>query len=114
MLKVAGQNDGKVEALLISDEQFRAFLARHAALAVEDARLAPVPEDNEDMTGSYVMIDPMGRFFDNVDGRLCYSPPIQEVGIEQAFQAIRWDRERFVGRGGIYPWIRKKPPIGEG
>jgi len=114
VLPVLGQNDGKVESLLISDEQFRAFLARHAPLAAEDVRLAPVAEDNEDMTGSYVMIDPMGRFFDNVDGRLCYSPPILEVGVERAFQAIRCDRERFIRRGGLYAWIREKPRRGEG
>ena len=105
VLPIAGQNDGRVEPLLITAEQFRAYVERHAHLAAEG--FAPVAEDNEDMTGSYVMIDPMGRFFDNVDGRLVYSPPILERGVEQAFAAVRWERQRFLDRGGLYPWRRR-------
>jgi radical S-adenosyl methionine domain-containing protein 2 len=105
VLPIAGQNDGKVEPLLISGEQFRAYVDRHAHLATEG--LAPIAEDNEDMTGSYVMIDPMGRFFDNVDGRLVYGQPILDVGVEQAFSTVRWERERLVGRGGLYAWRRR-------
>jgi hypothetical protein len=48
------------------------------------------------MTGSYIMIDPMGRFFDNVDGRLVYGPSILDVGVAQAFAEVRWERERMV------------------
>jgi radical S-adenosyl methionine domain-containing protein 2 len=105
VLPIAGQNDGRVEPLLITAEQFRAYVERHAHLAGEG--FPPVAEDNEDMTGSYVMIDPMGRFFDNVDGRLVYSPPILEHGVEQAFAAVRWERQRFMARGGLYPWRRR-------
>lgn len=104
VLPVAGQNDGTVEPLLIDADQFRAYVERHAHLAAEG--LGPVAEDNEDMTGSYVMIDPMGRFFDNVDGRLVYSPAILDVGVEAAFARVRWERERLVARGGLYAWRR--------
>lgn len=104
VLPIAGQNDGRVEPLLITPEQFRAFVARHAHLAAEG--MAPIAEDNEDMTGSYVMIDPLGRFFDNVQGRLFYGPRISEVGVEQAFLAVQWSLQRFLGRGGKYEWRR--------
>jgi radical S-adenosyl methionine domain-containing protein 2 len=104
VLPIDGQNDGRVEPLLITAEQFRGYLDRHAHLAAE--HLPPIPEDNEDMTGSYVMIDPMGRFFDNVDGRLVYGPSILERGVEAAFAAVRWERERLIGRGGLYAWRR--------
>lgn len=107
VLPVAGQNDGKVEPLLIDAAQFRAYVARHAHLAAEG--LGPIAEDNADMTGSYVMIDPMGRFFDNVDGRLVYSPGILDVGVEAAFARVRWERERLVARGGLYAWRRTSP-----
>jgi radical S-adenosyl methionine domain-containing protein 2 len=104
VLPIAGQNDG-VEPLLISAQQFAGYVARHAHLAAEGIDV--VAEDNAAMTSSYIMIDPMGRFFDNVDGRLAYSEPILEVGVERAFRTIRWERERLVARGGLYPWRRK-------
>lgn len=106
VLPVAGQNDGTVEPLLIDADQFRAYIDRHAHLVAEG--LGPIAEDNADMTGSYVMIDPMGRFFDNVDGRLVYSPAILDVGIEAAFARVRWERDRLVARGGLYAW--RRPP----
>lgn len=104
VLPVAGQNDG-IEPLLVSAQQFRSYVERHAHLAAEG--LDVVAEDNAAMTGSYIMIDPMGRFYDNVEGRLVYSEPILEVGVERAFSTIRWERERLVARGGLYPWRRK-------
>jgi radical S-adenosyl methionine domain-containing protein 2 len=105
VLPIDGQNDGRVEPLLITDAQFRAYVDRHAHLAAEG--LGPVAEDNEDMTGSYVMIDPMGRFFDNTDGRFVYGPPILERGVEEAFAAVRWERQRLIDRGGLYEWRRR-------
>jgi radical S-adenosyl methionine domain-containing protein 2 len=84
VLAVAGQNDG-VEPLLITAEQFRRYLERHAHLAAE--ALAPIAEDNAAMTGSYLMIDSLGRFFDNVESRLVYGVPILEAGVERALRA---------------------------
>ncbi|HEY4242251.1 MAG TPA: viperin family antiviral radical SAM protein [Kofleriaceae bacterium] len=95
VLPVRGQNDG-VEPLLVTAAQFQAYLDRHA-------HLDPVGEDNAAMTGSYVMIDPAGRFFDNVDGQLAYGRSILDVGAEAAFGDVRFERERLVARGGLYP-----------
>lgn len=103
VLPIAGQNDG-IEPLLVSAEQFRSYVERHAHLA--DDGIDVVAEDNAAMTGSYIMIDPLGRFFDNVDGRLVYGPPILDAGVERAFASVRFERERLVARGGIYPWRR--------
>lgn len=102
VLPVGGQNDGKVEPLLITGEQFRAFVERHAPLS--EFGLAPVVEDNDAMTGSYVMVDPLGRFFSNASGRHVYSAPILEVGVETALAQIGWDAAKFVERGGLYDW----------
>lgn len=63
-----------------------------------------MPEDNEDMTGSYAMVDPAGRFFDNTAGHYRYSRSILSVGIADAWQDIRFDAQRFEERGGIYDW----------
>lgn len=104
VLPVDGQNDGMVEPLLITKDQFDSFVRRHAHLAAEG--LGPVAEDNDAMTGSYLMTDPLGRFFDNVDGRLRYSRPILDVGIRQALDEVRFALVRLKNRGGVYDWRR--------
>lgn len=102
VLPVAGQNDGRVEDLLLSRRQFEAFVARHRALETRGITL--VPESNDLMTGSYVMIDPAGRFFDNTAGRHTYSRPILEVGAAAALRDVAVDPERFAARDGRYAW----------
>mgnify|MGYP000695557202 CR=1 FL=1 len=102
VLPMAGQNDGRVEDLLISQEAFQAFVDRHAHLAEE--RLAPIVEDNDAMRGSYVMVDPLGRFFGNATGRHVYSAPILEVGVQAALAQVGFSAEKFEARGGVYAW----------
>jgi radical S-adenosyl methionine domain-containing protein 2 len=102
VLPVGGQNDGAVDDLLIDAGQFRAFVERHAALATEG--LAPIAEDNDAMTASYAMIDPLGRLFDNSAGHHTYSAPIHEVGVARALRQIRFSLARLVARGGKYAW----------
>ncbi len=102
VLPMAGQNDGAVESLLITDEQFKAFVQRHAPLAAEG--LAPVVEDNDAMRGSYLMIDPLGRFFGNATGRHVYSRPILDVGIAAAMAEVGFVETKFEARGGRYAW----------
>ena len=102
VLPVAGQNDGSVEDLLITDAQFRAFVDRHAHLAGEG--LAPVVEDNDAMRGSYVMVDPLGRFYGNATGRHVYSAPILEAGVAAALAQVGFQPDKFDARGGRYAW----------
>lgn len=109
VLPIEGQNSGAVEPLLISAEDFMAFVDRHRGVAAHGVTVAA--ETNEDMTGSYAMIDPLGRFFSNVDGRYLYSPPILEVGVASAFRAVTFDPGRFVARGGRYDWGTKRVPL---
>ncbi|MGB1016821.1 MAG: radical SAM protein, partial [Nannocystaceae bacterium] len=61
VLPIEGQNDGDVEPLLITTSQFRNFVERHTDLT--DEGFGPVAEDNDAMTDSYAMIDPLGRFY---------------------------------------------------
>jgi radical S-adenosyl methionine domain-containing protein 2 len=102
VLPIGGQNDGGVEPLLVTPDQFAAFVAGHAHLAKEG--LAPIVEDNDAMRGSYAMIDPLGRFYGNATGRHVYSPPILEVGVEAALTAVGFVPARFDARGGRYSW----------
>jgi len=102
VLAVAGQNDGKIDDLLISGAAFAGFVDRHAHLAAEG--FAPVVEDNDAMRGSYVMIDPRGRFFCNTTGGHRYSRPILEVGVFAALGEVGFQLEKFDARGGRYAW----------
>ena len=112
MLPVAGENDGAVEDLSIPEADFRAFVDRHGAL--REAGIAIVPEDNDAMTDSYLMIGPDGRFFGHVphvSGRtLEYGPPILEAGFSEALRQTGFSRDKFHARGGAYDWLR---PVGE-
>ncbi len=102
VLTVGGQNDQDTEVLRIAPPEFEAFVARHLSLKMSGIDV--VPEDNAAMTGSYAMVDPAGRFFDNTQGRHTYSRAILEVGIDAAWRDIRFDHARFRERGGLYAW----------
>jgi radical S-adenosyl methionine domain-containing protein 2 len=102
VLPVVGQNDVGVSDLLITDAQFTQFVARHRS--VGDAGIRLVAESNDLMTGSYVMVDPAGRFFDNVEGQHRYSRPILEVGVPAALGGVQIDAETFRRRDGVYDW----------
>lgn len=104
VLPVIGQQAGPIDDLLISADQFKLFVDRHLPLEQEGIKL--VPETNEDMTNSYVMIDPIGRFFSIAEGRYCYSEPILDVGVECAFAQTRFEFQKYHGRGGEYGWVR--------
>jgi radical S-adenosyl methionine domain-containing protein 2 len=100
VLPVEGQNDGRVEPLLCADDDFTAFVERHQALEADG--IAVVPEDNEDMRGSYAMVDPAGRFFDNASGGHSYSAPILRAGLDAAWSQVSFSMDRFLDRGGAY------------
>jgi radical S-adenosyl methionine domain-containing protein 2 len=100
VLPVTGQNDGRVEPLLCSDGDFAGFVERHQRLEADG--IAVVPEDNEDMRGSYAMVDPAGRFFDNAGGGHSYSTPILRAGLDAAWSEVTFSMDRFLDRGGAY------------
>ena len=102
VLPVRGQNDHLIDDQVITPEQFASYVARNRR--VEELGVVVVPEDNELMTGSYVMVDPAGRFFDNTTGAHVYSRPIIEVGVEAALRDVSVDPAQFRLRGGLYAW----------
>jgi radical S-adenosyl methionine domain-containing protein 2 len=102
VLPIHGQNDARFGEFAVAEADFLAFVARHTAVA--ERGIAVVPENNHAMQGTYGMIDPRGCFIDNADGVLRYSPRILDVGVEAAWQQIRFDTERFVARGGHYDY----------
>ncbi len=100
VLPVVGQNHERFAEFEIDQASFEAFVARHRATKAAGVEI--VSETNEAMRGSYAMIDPAGRFYDNTTGRHRYSAPILEVGVAQAWAQVSFDPERFRARGGDY------------
>ena len=94
VLSVDGVNDADAQSFLLESDKFEAFVLRHK-------QYAQVVESNADMIGSYLMISPDGRFFDNRKG-YTYSKPILSVGLEVAFNNVYFDYQSFVDRGGNY------------
>jgi radical S-adenosyl methionine domain-containing protein 2 len=111
VLPVKGQNDGKVEPLLINRQEFDDYVARHRELDAEG--LGPVAEDNRALTGTYLMLDALGRLFSNKTGEHVYTDSVLDVGVWEAVRQVGWDVDGFLGRGGIYRWeheaIRQAP-----
>lgn len=101
MLPIEGQNDKRAEQMEINDAQFQLFIENNR---IENHTIDTIVENNSDMKGSYLMIDPAGRFFDNVAGKHSYSPPILEIGVEQALSYVSCSMEKFINRGGWYNW----------
>lgn len=91
MLPVVTQN------LAVSNAAFMAFVERHHAF-----RDVYRVEDNDEMLESYIMIDPLGRFYQNGKDTLSngyqYSPPILNTGAAEAFSDMRFSAERYAAR----------------
>ena len=96
-LRVEGQNDEQFNEIKSSENGFESFIKRHVHQNI-------VPESNEQMTGSYMLIDPQGRLFENSKGKHTYSKPLQNHSIEECLSEISLDEDMFIERGGIYNW----------
>ena len=105
VLPIVGQNDANIDDFKISNEQFQTFIDTHSDL--QDIT-AIIPESNTQMKGSYAMVDPAGRFYDNATGTHNYSRPILEIGSRLAIQQVNYDFSKFISRGGIYNWTKPK------
>ena len=102
VLPVVGQNELKVGEFEITDDEFDGYVRRSRRIEKHGVRV--VPESNDLMTGSYAMVDPAGRFFDNVAGSHTYSRPIIKVGVEEALKQVSVDAAKFLSRDGLYEW----------
>lgn len=97
-LRVEGQNDKQFDEIKVTTKQYNSFIKRHS--------LQPslVPENNEAMTGSYLLIDPQGRLFENSAGKHTYSDSLINNSFEHCAEQINLDRDMFIKRGGLYKW----------
>ncbi|KAI9896165.1 hypothetical protein N3K66_008337 [Trichothecium roseum] len=104
-LIVTGENDNEkrkrdARCLLVSERQWKAFCDGHRHLQCF------VPESNEMMKGSYLILDEFMRFLDKGDGEEKASQSILDVGVKKAMSQVRWERSAFEERGGLYDWTK--------
>ncbi|XP_048209417.1 radical S-adenosyl methionine domain-containing protein 2 [Perognathus longimembris pacificus] len=104
-LLIEGENSGQdalreAERFVISDEEFEEFLERHKDVP------CLVPESNQKMKDSYLILDEYMRFLNCRHGRKDPSKSILDVGVEEAIQFSGFDEKMFLKRGGKYVWSK--------
>ncbi|KFP58991.1 Radical S-adenosyl methionine domain-containing protein 2, partial [Cathartes aura] len=104
-LLIEGENSGEdalreAEKFVISDEEFEQFLDRHKEVS------CLVPESNQKMRDSYLILDEYMRFLNCRNGRKEPSKSILDVGIEAAIKFSGFDEKMFLKRGGKYVWSK--------
>ena len=70
-----------------------------------------VPESNEAMRDSYLILDEYMRFLDNTGGEKRPSKSILDVGVNQALKFSGFDKEMFRKRGGKYQWSKDRQQL---
>ncbi|NWH24621.1 RSAD2 protein, partial [Grus americana] len=104
-LLIEGENTGEdalreAEKFVISDEDFEQFLERHKDVS------CLVPESNQKMRDSYLILDEYMRFLNCRNGRKEPSKSILDVGVEAAIKFSGFDEMMFLKRGGKYVWSK--------
>lgn len=104
-LLIEGENSGEdalreAQQFVISDEEFEGFLDRHKEVS------CLVPESNQKMKDSYLILDEYMRFLNCRNGRKDPSKSILDVGVEEAIKFSGFDEKMFLKRGGKYVWSK--------
>lgn len=95
VLGVLGENN--IMDTKITSSEFEDFITRH-----DKSKNYLIAESNNIMSGSYIMIDPQGCFYDNTKGGYTVSSPIHKVGVNYALNQINFDLSKFRKRDGNY------------
>ncbi|KAI4105383.1 MAG: hypothetical protein LQ339_003447 [Xanthoria mediterranea] len=105
VLVVEGENDSSTtlrnaQRFVISDEEYQNFCERHKH------QQSLVPEANEVMKSSYLILDEYMRFLNK--GVKEATKSILEIGVPAAMNGVYWDDESFTKRGGEYDWEKEE------
>lgn len=103
VLRIEGENEGRVDSQLITDLEFQEYVERHQQRLEGLEGVDIVAEDNADMLGTYAMIDPLGKVYTNATGSYLYSSKSAiEIGFEAAWNEVEqgFSVTGFEERGG--------------
>lgn len=94
-LTLKGANDDIPDTWSVTDDEFQSFRERHLTIP------GIVFEDNEDMIGSYLMFDPIGRWMVNGGGtkRFLSFQTLVRDGLMSEVEA-----SKYYGRNAVYDW----------
>jgi radical S-adenosyl methionine domain-containing protein 2 len=111
VLLLEGENTGgkslrDARALVISRSEFDAFCARHAE------RPQLIPEPNDVMQNSYLLLDEALSFLNCAGGGKTPSRSILDVGVDAALTEAGFDEGKFEERGGVFEWRRPRAQAG--
>lgn len=63
-----------------------------------------VPEDNEAMTASYLLVSPRGELYENSKGEHTFGPNLIQHSVEECLAPLNLNFDTFINRGGQYNW----------
>ncbi len=96
-----GENESNIDLLKVTSSEFTEYSKRNAMRLSNGA--SAVFESNDIMRDSYLMIDPMGRFFHSARGPIEYIPTNPRKLKESISDAI-FNHNTFENHGGVYNW----------
>lgn len=104
-LLIGGENAGKdairnAEEMVVTSQEFSDFCKRHKNIS------CLVPESNEQMKDSYLILDEYMRFLDCTRGGKDPSRSLLDVGVKNALKFSGFDEKMFLKRGGKYTWSK--------
>eukprot|EP00586_Coscinodiscus_wailesii_P015748 CAMPEP_0172502242 /NCGR_PEP_ID=MMETSP1066-20121228/158109_1 /TAXON_ID=671091 /ORGANISM="Coscinodiscus wailesii, Strain CCMP2513" /LENGTH=229 /DNA_ID=CAMNT_0013277429 /DNA_START=239 /DNA_END=928 /DNA_ORIENTATION=+ len=111
VLVLEGENSGKTgdlrdaRPLVVTNDQYWNFVHYHQGQLPQ-----LIPESNDVMQNSYLLLDEKMRFLDSSGGRKVPSESILTVGVSDALKQCGFDEDMFYLRGGVYDWHRERAP----
>jgi len=105
VLKIEGENDEHFDDMSVSSKEFEHWLTSHRS-KVRPHNITLVAEGNEDMRGTYAMMDWDGKLYTNVNGSYRRSRSSLDIGVEAAWNEVSsgFSHDKFRGRGGVWEW----------
>ncbi len=110
-LTVEGENECNWCDYAVDKATFDSYVSRQQSM-LHSSDIELVAEDNNLMSGSYLMVNPEGCFFDNSKGYYTVSSPILKVGYQNARKQIHFDPEKYLQRKGDYSITRQNTTVG--
>ncbi|VVC44368.1 Elongator protein 3/MiaB/NifB,Aldolase-type TIM barrel,Radical SAM,Antiviral radical SAM protein viperin [Cinara cedri] len=88
----------------VTGGKFEEFLRRHAGVKTL------VPESNDTMRDSYLILDEYMRFLNCRNGKKEPSASLLDVGVRRVLRDSGFDERAFQERGGVYVWNKSRMP----
>ena len=110
VLTIKGENDHMPSYFSVQDNVFQDYIVRHQHALSDTPSIQVVPESNEQMLGTYAMMDAQSYVYTNQNGRYEYSKePVTVVGFSEAWSTVSqgFSNNAFEERGGTWNWDKE-------